>query len=162
MTDRLAEIKERLDKAQKDPQVFEIEDRTEGWFECPLCDTNCPICENGGGAPGNQWVYKNLAAGITVFGIGDDLENLEAFAKHAPDDIKWLIEELERERADFAELMKRKERSKAMLEKCLWILNTVCDGIHDYPEIESEPVRDELFLFLHNHPEWVKRYGEAP
>lgn len=104
MTDRLAEIKERLDKAQKDPQVFEIEDRTEGWFECPLCDTNCPICENGGGAPGNQWVYKNLAAGITVFGIGDDLENLEAFAKHAPDDIKWLIEELERERAESSRL----------------------------------------------------------
>lgn len=84
-------IRERLRKARKDPQQFQVEEETGGFFRCPVCD-DCPLCDTNLSITGRQWTYNNLAAGIQVFGIGEDLENLEDFAKNAPGDIQFLLE----------------------------------------------------------------------
>lgn len=59
-------------------------------FDCPVCDC-CPLCESEGHVPGAIFDYDALAAGIQVFGIGDDLEALQSFVKHLPEDIPVLF-----------------------------------------------------------------------
>lgn len=84
-------IRERLRKAQKDPKEFKLEKDGAGYYDCPVCDC-CPLCETDGSISGVSWTYENMAAGIQVYGIGEDLEALEDFAKHAPGDIQFLLD----------------------------------------------------------------------
>lgn len=61
-------------------------------------------------------------------------------------DKEWFLEE-------------RLSRGRYMLEKCEWILSAICDGLHSHPDIEAQPILDELILFRRNQPEWEKKYN---
>lgn len=82
----IEEIRARLNKVTN---LYTIEEVHEDYFDCPFC-------EGEGVVPGNQFVYENAAAGITVFGIGNDLKHMEDFVKNAPLDIKFLLGEVDR------------------------------------------------------------------
>lgn len=117
--DELEAIRTRLHNAKKGAKDYSlptIEDVKEGYFECPLC-ADCPVCETEGGLPGKSWVYNNMAAGIQVFGIGEDLENLDEFAKHAPADIEALLEEVDDLKTRKKRLCKKlRQQHKIMIE----------------------------------------------
>ena len=87
--EKLDEIKERLKKVSS-PGVSL---RWRGWANCPICD-DCPFCGGDQETEVHTFDFDPYAAGIQIFGIGDDLENFEQFFKHVREDILALIEML--------------------------------------------------------------------
>lgn len=86
---KIREIKERAEKATAQLPLTE-DPQGSGYFECPMC----------GGEGGLESDYvKNFdttkAAGVQIYGIGDDLLQLEDFVKKSFADIPYLLEQLE-------------------------------------------------------------------
>lgn len=85
---RLAQIKKRLETlnlAAANIQELSKED-----------SIRCPMCEGEGMVDSAIVDYNFIAAGIQAFGIGDDLEAMEQFVKHAHDDITYLLNLVEK------------------------------------------------------------------
>lgn len=94
MNERIAQIRERLNKAKQETKTFVVEDRSENMGDCPVCE-NCPMCGGENEVEMTTWDYKNMAAGIQVFGIGEDMKYLENFVNNAADDIEYLLSQIE-------------------------------------------------------------------
>lgn len=85
---RIAEIRKRLEAVSKDIQTFKAVTLD---AECPVCD-NCPMCESDREVEMTTFDYDAYAAGIQVFGIGEDLHAFEEFVKHAREDMQFLLD----------------------------------------------------------------------
>lgn len=70
--DKLITLSEKLDK-QFPIEKRLVDDDDPEYFECYTCD--------GDGAIHGSVFYTNLAAGIQVFGIGQDLEDIEEWVE---------------------------------------------------------------------------------
>lgn len=53
----------------------------------------CPFCDGEGYVQGRTTYSENAAAGIQVFGIGDDLTALEGLIDMMVENIEWLIQQ---------------------------------------------------------------------
>ena len=83
---RVEEIRERLAKVLRHVPI-------KADPEQPQYAESCPLCGQSGLDELLVSSYDGTrAAGIQVFGIGEDLKELEEFVKHAPDDIQFLLD----------------------------------------------------------------------
>jgi len=98
MTERLAEIKARYAKVPKG-KFIEDEVYQTILVPCELCKGEgqiaCPCCEANEETDTRLFDLEGpFACGVQVFGIGKDLEALEAFVKHSREDMSFLLNQL--------------------------------------------------------------------